>query len=197
MYDGFSYRFVPIKNKTSSREIGFADPDDLYNKIMNVYKWDALKRKDYFVDYQNFYTFCGVLSQRKLFVNAAQEMLKVGDEQRAVELLDKCQECVPAESYPLDLIYLGFTNEYMVVDMIETYYNAGAPEKALELAEQFVDELFVSTLFYLDYYDYARTEFENCYKILQYLADLADINGDKEFASSIRDRFNAIVEAYE
>ena len=197
MYDGFSFRFVPIRNKMSSREIGFADPEDLYHKMMNVYKWDALKRGDYFVDYQNFYTFCGVLSQRNIFINAAKEMLKIGDKVRALELLDKCQECVPAEDYPLDLLYLGFTNEYNVIDLIETYYDAGAPEKAEVLAEKFADELFVSTCFFLEYYDYARQEFENCYKLLQYLADMSDHNGNAELAKSIRDRFNQMVEAYE
>ena len=50
MYDGFSYRFVPVKNKTKSTDIGFADPEDLYYKMKNVFTWDALKRKDYFVD---------------------------------------------------------------------------------------------------------------------------------------------------
>ena len=125
MYDGYSYRFVPVKNKMKSTEIGFADAEDLYNKMKNVYTWDALKRTDYFVDYQHFYTFCGVLSQRNLFVNAAKEMLKIGDKERAVELLDMCQECVPEENFPLDMTYLGFSNEYMVIDMIETYYTAG------------------------------------------------------------------------
>ena len=197
MYDGFSFHLVPIRNKTSSRDIGLADPEDLYNKMMNVYKWDALKRGDYYVDYQNLYTFCGVLSQRNLFVNAAKEMLKAGDKVKAVELLDKCQECVPEENYPLDMVYLGFINEYNVVDMIETYYLAGAPEKAMELSEKFADELFVSTMFFLEYYDYARSEFENCYKVLQYIADLSDHNGNKEFAASVRDRFNAMIEAYE
>ena len=197
MYDGFSFRFVPIRNKTSSREIGFADPEDLYNKMMNVYKWDALKRGDYYVDYQNYYTFCGVLSQRNLFVNAAKEMLKVGDRQKAVELLDKCQECVPAEDYPLDMTYLGFSNEYMVVDMIETYYEAGARDKALALAEKFADEMFGSTVFFLEFYEFARPEFENCYKILQYLSDLCEHFGDKELATKIRDNFNQLVEAYE
>jgi tetratricopeptide (TPR) repeat protein len=197
MYDGFSFRFVPIRNKTSSREIGFADPEELYNKMMNVYKWDALKRGDYYVDYQNYYTFCGVLSQRNLFVNAAKEMLKVGDRQKAVELLDKCQECVPAEDYPLDMTYLGFSNEYMVVDMIETYYEAGARDKALALAEKFADEMFGSTVFFLEFYEFARPEFESCYKILQYLSDLCEHFGDKELATKIRDNFNQLVEAYE
>ena len=124
-------------------------------------------------------------------------MLKIGDRTRALELLDKCQECVPAEDYPLDLIYLGFTNEYNVIDLIETYYDASAPEKAEALAEKFADDLFVSTFFFLEYYDYARQEFENCYKLLQYLADMSDHNGNADLAASIRERFNQMVEAYE
>ncbi len=193
MYEGFSYKFVPIKNRMKSTEIGFADPEDLYHKMKNVYKWDALKRTDYFVDYQNFYTFCGVLSQRNLFVNVAKEMLKIGDAERAVELLDMCQECVPEENFPLDITYLGFSNEYMVIDMIDTYYNAGAPDKAKALAERFVDELLLSSEFFLYHYDYARREFEACYNCLSYVAELADAYGDTEFASSVRDRFNALL----
>ena len=194
MYEGFSYKFVPVKNKTKSTDIGFADPEDLYYKMKNVYSWDALKRKDYFVDYQNFYTFCGVLSQRNLFVNVAKEMLKIGDKERAVEMLDMCQECVPVENFPLDITYLGFSNEYMVIDMIETYYKAGAVEKALELSKRFIDELFVSTEFFLMNYDDAKREFDACYNCISYIADLADHFGDKAYAKEIRDRFNSLLD---
>ena len=194
MYEGFSYKFVPIKNKMKSTEIGFADPEDLYYKMKNVYSWDALKRTDYFVDYQNYYTFCGVLSQRNLFVNAAKEMLKINDRERAVELLDMCQECVPQENYPLDLTYLGFSNEYMVIDMIETYYAAGAAEKALDLAKRFMEEIFISSEFFLQYYDFAKREFDSCYNCISYVADVCDHYGDKAFAKEIRDRFNAMLD---
>ena len=197
MYEGFSYKFVPVKGKMKSTEIGFADPEDLYYKMKNVFSWDALKRTDYFVDYQNYYTFCGVLSQRGLFVNVAKEMLKIGDTARAIEILDMCQECVPAENYPLDLTYLGFSNEYMVIDMIETYYDAGAPEKALDLAKRFTDELFVSTEFFLINYDFTKREFESCYNCISYIADLADHFGDTGYASEIRDRFNSMLEVEE
>ena len=193
MYEGFSYKFVPIKNRMKSTDIGFADPEDLYYKMKNVFTWDALKRTDYFVDYQNYYTFCGVLSQRNLFVNAAKEMLKIGDQARAVELLDMCQKCVPEENFPLDMTYLGFSNEYMVIDMIETYYMAGADEKALELAERFTEELFTSSEFFLDYYDYAKKEFESCYNCISYISDLADHYGDREFGAELRVRFNSML----
>ena len=197
MYEGFSYKFVPVRNKTKSTEIGFADPEDLYYKMKNVFSWDALKRTDYFVDYQNFYTFCGVLSQRNLFVNVAKEMLKIGDKERAVEMLDMCQECVPEENYPLDLIYLGFSNEYMVLDMIETYYKAGAHEKALELSKRFSDEIFLSTEFFLKNYELASREFESCFNCISYAADLADHYGDKEYATELRKKFNSMIGADE
>ena len=197
MYEGFSYKFVPIKNKMKSTDIGFADPEDLYSKMKNVYTWDALKRKDYFVDYQNFYTFCGVLSQRNLFVNAAKEMLKIGDSERAVELLDMCQECVPEENFPLDITYLGFSNEYMVIDMIETYYQAGAYDKALELSKKFMDQIFVSSEFFLQFYDYAKKEFDACYNCISYVADLADHYGDKAYAAEVRSRFNSMLDIKE
>ena len=197
MYDGYSYRFVPVKNKTKSTEIGFADAEDLYNKMKNVYTWDALKRTDYFVDYQHYYTFCGVLSQRNLFVNAAKEMLKIGDNERAIELLDMCQVCVPEENFPLDMTYLGFSNEYMVIDMIETYFTAGENEKALELAKRFMDEIFVSTEFFLNYYDVAQKEFESCFNCISYIADLTDFYGYNDYANEIRDKFNTLLDINE
>ena len=194
MYEGFSYKFVPVKNRMKSTDIGFADPEDLYYKMKNVFTWDALKRTDWFVDYQNYYTFCGVLSQRSIFVNVAKEMLKIGDKERAVEMLDMCQECVPAENFPLDMTYLGFSNEFMVVDMIETYYMAGAPEKADALAARFADELLVSMNFFLGYYDYAKKEFETCYNCLSYLADLTERYGDVSLSKEINDAIDSMLE---
>ena len=193
MYEGFSYKFVPIKNKTKSTDIGFADAEDLYYKMKNVYSWDALKRKDYFVDYQNFYTFCGVLSQRNVFVNVAKELLKIGDAERAEEILDMCQECVPAENFPLDVNYLGFYNEYMVIDMIETYFRAGADQKALDLSKKFIEELFVSTEFFLYNYDETKREFDACYNCISYVAELADHFGHKEYGAELRKRFNDLL----
>ena len=193
MYEGFSYKFVPIKNKMKSSDIGFADPEDLYYKMKNVYKWDALKRTDYFVDYQNLYTFCGVLSQRQLFVNVAKEMMKIGDTARAVEMLDMCQECVPEENFPLDQVYLGFSNEYMVLDMINLYYETGENEKARELSDKMTEDLMLSMVFFMENYDYAKREMETCYVALSDIADMADYYGDKELVTIIEDFLDSLL----
>ncbi len=191
LYDGFSYRFVPIKNKMKSSEIGLADPDDLYYKMTEVYKWDALKRTDWLVDYQNYYTFCGVMSQRLLFVNAAKEMLKVGDKAKALELLDKCQECVPEANFPLDMSYLGFSNEYMVLELCSLYYYCDAPEKARDLGQRFSESLLRSALFYFEFYDVCKREFNTTKSYIESLTQLYSEEGDADLALALQRDYKA------
>ena len=121
-------------------------------------------------------------------------MLKIGDKERAIELLDMCQENVPEANFPLDITYLGFSNEYMVIDMIETYYMAEANDKALELSKRFTEQLFKSLEFFLVYYDVAKREFEACYNGISYVVDLSDHYGDKDYANEVRERFNTLLD---
>ena len=189
LYDGFSFRFVPIKNSTKSTDIGLSDPDDLYHKMTEVFTWDALKRTDWLVDYQNYYTFCGVMSQRLLFVNAAKEMLKVGDKARALELLNRCQECVPRENFPLDMSWMGFSNELMVLEMISLYYYSGDADSARALAADFSEELISASVFYAEFYDYCKREFDSERMVIASLVDMLIEEGDGELAKNIESSF--------
>ena len=189
LYDGFSFRFVPIKNSTKSTDIGLSDPDDLYHKMTEVFTWDALKRTDWLVDYQNYYTFCGVMSQRLLFVNAAKEMLKVGDKARALELLNRCQECVPRENFPLDMSWMGFSNELMVLEMISLYYYSGDADSARALAADFSEELISASVFYAEFYDYCKREFDSERMVIASLVDMLMEEGDGELAKNIESSF--------
>jgi len=193
MYDGFTYRFVPIKNKTNLSERGFTDTDELYDKFTFVYTWDTLERSDWFVDYQNIYTFTGVMSQRGIFASVAMEMIEAGEFERAVEILDKCQSVIPEENFPLDIILYGLGNERDLISMIEAYYLAGAPEKASALCSSMSDEVLVSCEFFLNHYEDAENYFDSCYNVLAVLASVADEYGDDSLASSIRLRFNDLL----
>ena len=141
MYDCFTWRFIPIKNKTTIMEPDFTDPDELYRKMKEVYSWDSLARTDWFVDYQNIYTFTHSASQRRIFTTVAMELIYAGENEKAIEILDMCQEAVPEENFPLDLSKYGLSNERDVALMIEAYYLAGAEAKADELWERFTENL--------------------------------------------------------
>ena len=184
-YDGFSYKFVPIRNRQRTSEVGFADPDKLYDMMTNVYKWDALSLPDYYADNQHLYTFCGVLSQRALFVNVAKEMVKAGHPERAVEMLDKCQACVPEKNYPLDISYLGYSNELMVMDMINLYYVLGEKDKASDLATRFINKMFQSVNFFFQFYDYAKDDFDRARSIVLMVQDIAKDSGDEDVVALV------------
>ncbi|MCQ2184098.1 MAG: DUF2723 domain-containing protein [Bacteroidales bacterium] len=193
MYQGYSYKFVPIKNSMSSSKVGFCDPDEIYNLMTGVFKFDALKRPGYLVDHQNLFTFCGVMSHRLLFVNAAKEMIKAGRKDRAEELLDLCMESVPECNFPLDISYVKTSNEYMILEIVRLYYMVGASEKARDLAVRFLDKMMQTNLFWLEFYDLAEDDFKTSAGIVYYAADILTEYGDKETADAYEGRLKSLI----
>lgn len=194
MYEGYSCKLVPFRNRVTSTNPGIVDVDELYDKMMNVYTWDAISKDNYYVDYQNYYTFLGVIPQRELFVSTANALIDEGDMGRALEILDKCQEAMPDNVWPLESIPLGFsTNDYMVVSMVGQYFELGAPEKAVELGRKMGDELLKSMAFYLEFYEYDSEDFERAAQFFYYLVDQLEQGGDKEVSADLKKRVTALL----
>lgn len=194
MYESFSSKFVPIRNKITTSGLGKVDINELEYQMDSVFKWDALKRKDYFVDYQNLYTFLGVLPQRDLFLNAANQFIAAGKKDKAIAILDKCQESVPAASYPLETICLGFyQNDISVIGMVEAYMKAGAIDKGKKLGDEMSAELIKSIRFYIEYYEMGKDEFELCCNCLYYLADTYKKFDDAKSAEELINSLEKII----
>ena len=179
-------------------QAGFVETDELYRLMTEVYKWDALSADGWFVDYQNCYTFMGVMSIRGLFSTCAKVFMKAGENDRALEMLDMCANVM--RRFPLCGGPIGFSgNDYMVVQMVDQYYKLGEPEKARELAVAFGDELVQSVMFYMQFYEYARSDFETSVNYLYFLVDTLEAGGDKELAESytkaLTDLINSAVPA--
>ena len=196
MYEGYSSKLVPFKNKIGAADPGLVDVDELYDKMMNVYTWDAIRQDNFDVDYQNYYTFLGVLPQRELFVSTANALLKAGDKERALNVLDKCQEAMPEKVWPLETIPLGFsTNDYMVVNMVADYFAAGAYDKAVDLGARLGSQLLISAGFYMQFYDYAQSDFEMTCQFLYYLIDEMEKGGARKEASALKSGLVSILKA--
>ena len=194
MYESFSSKFVPIRNKMTTTGLGKVDINELEYQMDSVFKWDALKRKDYFADYQNLYTFLGVLPQRDLFLNAANQFIAAGKNDKAIAILDKCQESVPAASYPLETICLGFYhNDISVIGMVEAYMKAGSIDKGKKLGDAMSAELIKSIRFYIEYYEIAKDEFELCCNCLYYLADTYKKFDDTKSAEDLINSLEKII----
>ena len=196
MFDGFSYRLVPINNKVSAIDPGLVDTDYLYDLMTGKFSWDSLKRQDYFVDYQNLITHLGVIDQRGMFVSAANAFIKAGENERALEMLDMCQECVPASTYPLETACLGFSaNDYMVTEMAAYYFKLGEKVKARALAESFSNSLLVSAQFFVQFYPYSRDEFETVVNYIYRMEDVLNAYESKDMADQLDKAIRDIISA--
>jgi len=183
-YEGFSYKLVPIRNKVTTLNTGKVDLDGLYYKLKNVYRFDALSADGWFVDYQNYYTHLGVMSIRQLFATSANAMARNGFTAEAVELLDKGMEAT--RQLPLESIPIGFVaNDYIVIDIISQYYKYGQKEKADDLARRLSSEMLDAALFYYDFYEWAKDDFETSLQYLYYLEDEVKKGGNAELSASI------------
>ena len=194
MFDGFSYRFTPVKNRPATTDPGKVDALELYRKMKETFKWDALSRTDYFVDYQNLYTFMGVLSQRQMFLNVANALIDAGEDDKALEILDLCQKNFPEQNFPLESIPIGFSaNDYMVIQMVENYYYLDADDQARELGLKMSEELLETARFYLEFYEYAGSSFETTHRCIVYLADVFKQYGDQELSDRLLDAYEMLM----
>ncbi|MDO4735664.1 MAG: DUF2723 domain-containing protein [Bacteroidia bacterium] len=187
-YDGVAYKFVPIKSKTGYGELQQVGTDALYNRIMNVFRWDSFKRGDYNVDYQNLLTFNNLHSPRDMMVNCAKALYAKGDSLRAVEVLDKMQDVIPASNYPLNNSTLSALTERAIMDAIAIYLATGNKEKAYALADEFIDEtskaiLLFASEFHGNYLSYDDLQ-TNLYYVLM-TAKVFESNGDPQKAEEI------------
>ena len=186
MYDGFSYRFIPIKNKVESFNIGLVDTDDLYKKLTETFKFDAVGADNYLVDYQNIYTFMGVMSIRNLLVSSADAFMEAGEKDRAEKVLDMCRQIMRPDRYPYDNTLFGWSsNALFPIEMARCYYGLGKPEKAREVIGEIDKELKESIALFLDFYPDYKDEFEYNCQLIYYMASEVSKCGDKEFAKEL------------
>ena len=184
MYDGFSYRLTPIKTGASSTNVGMADPDYLYNLLMNVFKFDAVSADDYFIDYQNLYTHLGVMSLPNLFVTSADFYLKLGQNDRVKAILDKY--CQVMKNYPMEAIPIGLSGaDLATIDIIEDYLRIDCVDQARSMALEYSKEILTSAAFYLEFYKYAKADFDQCSSFIYYFANRLRQNGVEDLADQV------------
>ena len=195
MYTGYSYRFTPLKNKISSTDVGIVDTDELYRNMTQTYVFDALGADDYFIDYQNEYTHLGVNSIRQMFLNVANAFINEGENDRALEMLERCQEIM--KNYPIESIPLGFAgNDFVMIEMVGDYYKLGQTDKARDLGSTMGAELLKTARFYLEFYEWAQSDFEMAGNYIYFLSDIFKEGGDQELSDKLIESFGKLVEAY-
>lgn len=103
--EGITYRIVPIKtDKPEEGEYGMIDPAEMYDNMMNKYKWGNAADPSVYLDENNKRMLSNF---RRIFGNLGKALLAAGDTTKAVEAAHRGLEIVPAGKLPYDFFVLG------------------------------------------------------------------------------------------
>ena len=195
-FDGFAFKFVPIRNATgtSTAIVEQMDADAVYNRIMNLYRWDEFKDTTMNVDYQNMLTFNHLQSIRDVLSQSASFLLGKGDTTRAMAVLDKMIEVAPAKNFPLNNSIISSLNDRAVMDAISLYCQMGERKKGDALADAFEKETLEAIALFASTRDGEFLSQEDLKRSLYYLMVLQDIYADidKERAA----RYSAVIDEF-
>ncbi len=123
--EGFAYRLVPIKSKSQDYlNEGRVHTERMYKNLMEKFTWGNMQDTGIWVDHTLDRT-TRVIRIRNKFARLADALTEEGKRDSAIVVLDRCQELMPPQNYPYNLLALR---------MVSSYYKAGALEKANELA---------------------------------------------------------------
>ena len=138
-YDGFVYKLVPFLNSQTDREATI-DVDAMYDRIMNVWRFESMADTTVHYDYQNIYTFSAVIPVREIFTTTASALIGRREYDKAEQVLDKCVAMLPPENFPYNVAIMRCINELSVVSIVEDYLRIGRPEKAVAVGDRLAAE---------------------------------------------------------
>lgn len=133
--EGFVYKLVPI-NSDLTKGI---DTKNLYDNLMNKYKWGNMDDPDVYID-QTITRTTRVVRIRDNFRNLALRLASEGDTLRAREVMEKGNSVMPIKNFPptsrWDIYYA------------DGWYAAGIPEKG----DEYLREIFRNCIGELEFF---------------------------------------------
>ncbi len=121
--EGFAYQVVPIKVEESDGMYGRVDTEKGYYNLMNLYKLDGFKDPRVYLD-ENHQRMA--INIRNNLGRLASALVDEGQNEKAVEVLDKTMELLPPSRIP---------HNYFSLFLAEAYYRTGEMEKGDEILE--------------------------------------------------------------
>lgn len=169
--EGLAYRYVPVYNPRKDQTIDFGkvSADIMYDNMMNKFAYGNMELPEVYLDETNRRLSYNL---RNSFGRLADQLVKEGKSDKAIEVLDFCQQMMPEEKFQFN---------YFIFGVIEGYYKAGAPEKGRAMVDLFADRLDEELKYYRQFRGKQKRE----------------INQDIQTAVSYYQQLFRITQAYE
>jgi len=187
--EGLAYRLVPIENKQKNRNSPFygrVNTNIMADNLLNKFVFGNMKEGGMFLSTDitrmasNF---------RSNYMHLAEALLEEGKNEKAIEVMDKCIEEIPNHNNAFNLYSYR---------MPLIYYQAGANEKANQVADILVGNLIQE----INYYEnmkkpYFRKAFkgntEQYKQVVGIIIEAANRAGEKEFSAELSKKLQSVL----
>jgi pentatricopeptide repeat protein len=189
--EGLAYRLVPVKSQNKSWvDYGRIDTDILYDNIMNKFVWGGANDPDVNLDYNHIRTLI-VIKSRLNYARLAKALASEGKNEKALEVLNRCLEVLPADRFLYDPYY---------TDLIDAYFIAGDADKALEMTKEMSEYYYKRLDYFLRQNPYvissAEYEIQTAIQYTSKAAGYCEANGKKEAADEISKKLEGYYSEY-
>ena len=189
--EGLAYRLVPVRSQNKSWvDYGRIDSDILYDNIMNKFVWGGANDPDVNLDYNHIRTLI-VIKSRLNYARLAKALASEGKNEKALEVLNRCLEVLPADRFLYDPYY---------TDLIDAYFIAGNSDKALEMTKEMSEYYFKRLDYFLRQNPYvissAEYEIQTAIQYTSRAAGYCEANGKKEAADEITKKVEGYYSEY-
>ncbi len=125
--EGMAYRLVPIRSENTDGQEGRINTGILYNNLMNKFQWGNINDPRTYMNEDNRRL---AVNFRNIFQRLANALILENKLDSAIAVLDRVQEQMPEYSVPLN---------YFSLFIAQSYYDAGAMEKANDIVSRMID----------------------------------------------------------
>ncbi|MBX7181201.1 MAG: DUF2723 domain-containing protein [Bacteroidia bacterium] len=186
--EGLAYRLVPAVAKRKDGMPGRVAASIMYENVMNKFKWGDMKNPNLNIDPETMRMTTGLrLNLNRL----AEQLMAIGEKDKALKVLDKSMEEMPDETIPYNFISIG---------VAENYYKLGQPEKANAILKRLATINEQDLKYYLSlsnkYFVNLETDAQQSMSILARTVSLAQENNQEKLAKELNQSFNAVEGLY-
>lgn len=134
--EGLAYRLVPYKAQSFDGQTGEVHTEVMYENLMNKFAWGGMENKNIYMD-ENNRRMC--MNFRNNFSRLAEEYIRVGKNDKAKEVLDRCVNVMPKEIIEYN---------YFMIAIADSYYKLKEYEKGNEIVRVLVNNYEEELRFY-------------------------------------------------
>ena len=185
--EGLAERITPFNTASSGKTI---DTKRMYDNVMNKYKFGGIDNPDIYLD-ETVTRMC--LTHRRMFATLAMELMREGDNDRALKVVKRAEKAIPPTTVPHS--YMGGSMDLARVWLL-LGHNKEAEDIVLSIARNACE--------YLEWYSHmnsrmlqmnARDVVYSCYMLNSAVEILQDAESDK--AAEMSKKLSTYTERFE